>query len=86
MRKLEKKRCLITGGGKGIGRAIALAFAEEGADVAIIDRDSNAIKATVSDVGALGVCEGSRPTYPTWLQRRMRWTVRSRRSAVSTCS
>jgi 3-oxoacyl-[acyl-carrier protein] reductase len=55
VRKLEKKRCLITGGGKGIGRAIALAFAEEGADVAIIDRNSNAIEATVSDVGALGV-------------------------------
>ena len=50
-----KKRCLITGGGKGIGRAIALAFAEEGGDVAIIDRNRNAIEATVSDVGALGV-------------------------------
>ena len=55
MRKLVKKRCLITGGGKGIGRAIALAFAEEGGDVAIIDRNRNAIEATVSDVGALGV-------------------------------
>jgi 3-oxoacyl-[acyl-carrier protein] reductase len=55
VRKLEKKRCLITGGGKGIGRAIARAFAEEGADVAIVDRNRNAIEAVVADVAALGV-------------------------------
>lgn len=33
--KLESKRCLITGGDSGIGRAVAWLFAREGADVAI---------------------------------------------------
>ena len=33
--KLEGKRVLITGGDSGIGRAVAIAFAREGADVAI---------------------------------------------------
>jgi NAD(P)-dependent dehydrogenase (short-subunit alcohol dehydrogenase family) len=34
--KLLRKRCIITGGDSGIGRAVAIAFAKEGADVAII--------------------------------------------------
>ena len=34
--KLLSKKCIITGGDSGIGRAVAIAFAKEGADVAII--------------------------------------------------
>ncbi|MFL5764071.1 MAG: SDR family oxidoreductase [Bacteroidia bacterium] len=42
--KLKGKKCVVTGGDSGIGRAVAVAFAKEGADVAIIylseDRDA----------------------------------------------
>jgi hypothetical protein len=31
--KLQNKKCIITGGDSGIGRAVAIAFAKEGADV-----------------------------------------------------
>ena len=34
--KLREKKCIITGGDSGIGRAVAIAFAKQGADVAII--------------------------------------------------
>lgn len=34
--KLENKKCIVTGGDSGIGRAVAVAFAKEGGDVAIV--------------------------------------------------
>jgi len=55
MVKLTGKKCLVTGGGRGIGRAIAIAFAKEGAAVAVIDRDASALSATVDALVAMNV-------------------------------
>jgi 3-oxoacyl-[acyl-carrier protein] reductase len=55
MARMPGKKCVVTGGGRGIGRAIALAFAREGADVAVIDRDFGNAKAVAAEIAALGV-------------------------------
>jgi len=53
--KLAGKTALVTGGSRGIGRGIVLAFAREGADVAInYRRDEAAARDTAAAVAALG--------------------------------
>jgi NAD(P)-dependent dehydrogenase (short-subunit alcohol dehydrogenase family) len=51
---LKNQVALVTGGSKGIGRAIALALAEHGADVAITARGQEALDATKKKVEATG--------------------------------
>jgi NAD(P)-dependent dehydrogenase (short-subunit alcohol dehydrogenase family) len=51
---LENKVAIITGGGRGIGRATALAFAEAGADVVIAARSQRAIEAVAGEIRARG--------------------------------
>ena len=54
-KKLEGKRALVTGGSRGIGRAIAVAFAEAGADVAIgYRRDQAAAESAVKEMESHG--------------------------------
>jgi NAD(P)-dependent dehydrogenase (short-subunit alcohol dehydrogenase family) len=54
-RKLANHIVVITGANAGVGRATALEFAREGADVALLARDSVALDATAREVRTLGV-------------------------------
>lgn len=53
--KLKGKKCVILGGTRGIGRAIAETLADEGADVAICARNADQIAAAVEALKAKGV-------------------------------
>lgn len=51
---LEGKIALITGAGRGIGRGIALAFAQQGCDIAAVARTADEVNATVDAVKRTG--------------------------------
>lgn len=53
--QLHGKGALVTGGSRGIGRAIALALAQEGVDVAICARGPEALEATGAELRKAGV-------------------------------
>lgn len=58
MKRFEGKTALVTGAGSGIGRAVALRLAEEGASVFCVDVQLHALEETVSGIrGAGGVAE-----------------------------
>ena len=52
--RLEGKVALVTGGGSGIGRACAVRFAQEGANICVADIDLTAASDTARQVEALG--------------------------------
>jgi 3-hydroxybutyrate dehydrogenase len=72
---LHGKTALITGGGRGIGRAIALAFASHGARIAVAARTAEQVEQVASEIGnnaiAL-VCDVSDPESVTQMFSDMR--------------
>ncbi|MEP5255230.1 3-ketoacyl-ACP reductase [Winogradskyella rapida] len=55
MTDLKNRKALITGGGRGLGKATAIAFAKEGIDIAITGRNEAVLKTTVEELKAFGV-------------------------------
>ena len=62
MENLKGKKAIITGGSRGLGKATAIAFANQGIDVAITGRNEADLKETVAELKALGV----NATYATF--------------------
>ncbi len=52
--RLEGKRALVTGGSRGIGRAIALALADAGADVSVTSRNGDDGEPVAREIRAMG--------------------------------
>ena len=65
---IRGKKALVTGAASGVGRAIALALAREGADLFLVDIDEPQLRISARDAEALGsnvlidVCDLSKPT------------------------
>ena len=54
MQRLKERTALITGGGRGIGKAVALKFAHEGAKTIIVDIDEKTGEETASEIRQKG--------------------------------
>lgn len=55
MRQLKDKTAIVTGSGAGIGKEIAVQYAREGADVAVVDINMDAAEETARELTELGV-------------------------------
>lgn len=55
MTELKGKSAVITGGSRGLGKAIAVTLAKEGVNIGITGRNENTLKEVVAEIQALGV-------------------------------
>jgi len=53
-RRLAGKTAVVTGAGRGIGRACSLSLAAEGADIVLLERDGAPLRETAGEIGKLG--------------------------------
>ena len=77
-RTLEGKRAIVTGGGQGVGRGIALALAAEGAAVALVGRTEAKLLAVVAEIekpGGTALPVVADVTRPADIQRCVAYTV-----------
>ena len=51
--RLDGKKALVTGGSRGIGKAIAKAFVDSGAEVMISSRKAESCEATANEIGCI---------------------------------
>jgi 3-oxoacyl-[acyl-carrier protein] reductase len=78
MKFLTDKVALVTGASRGLGKAIALALAAEGASIAAVARSEEALKETVEAIRAgrrgrafsLDVADERRRRWPPWKKSR----------------
>ena len=77
-RTLDGKRAIVTGGGQGIGRGIALALAREGAAVALVGRTGPKLRAVAAEIekpGGTALPIVADVTRPADIQRCVTHTV-----------
>src|SRR5262245_44821689 len=79
MKLLEGKSAIVTGSGRGIGRAVATLFAEDGAHVVVNDLDGDVAEGVVNSINASGgvatACVGS-VTAPEFPEKIVQTAVR----------
>jgi len=81
--RLDGKRALVTGGGRGIGLAAASALAQAGAQVTLVARTSEQIEAAAQAIVARG---DKAPRFSSTSSISTPCAGRSRRRNRSTCS